>query len=141
MMKVVEILLIEDNRGDVVLLQEALKHIGWAHHISLVQDGREALAFLRSQDGFVGATRPDLIVLDLNLPLVTGNELLAEIRSDPDLGKIPVVVLTSSKADSDIRQTYGLRANSYLLKPLSFEGYVEVGRHIRECWRRASGGF
>jgi CheY-like chemotaxis protein len=139
MMKVVEILLIEDNRGDVVLLQEALAHIGWAHHLSLAQDGMEALAILRRRNGFAGAPRPDLIVLDLNLPLMSGREVLAEIRPDPDLGLIPVVILTSSKTDYDLLRTYGLPENAYIVKPFSFEGYVETGRQIQECWQRTSG--
>jgi len=137
MLQTAEILLVEDNRADEVLLKEALNHIGWPHSIQVAQNGVEALIFLR-QRVITGAPRPDLIVLDLNLPMLSGREVLADIRPDPDLGQIPVIILTSSRADYDILSVYGLPEDAYIVKPLLFEGYVEVGKRIRGFWQQAN---
>lgn len=127
-----EILLVEDNEGDAALLKEALSRVGWEHRLSTVSDGRSALRWLRRQEHFHQVPRPDIIVLDLNLPIVSGREVLAAIRPDPELGKIPVVILTSSTVDYDLVPTYRLQDGAYLLKPDSFDEYVSVARRIRQ---------
>ena len=130
----VEILLVEDNPGDVRLTQEGL-HEGKIHnHLSVASDGIEALAFLHRQGKYVDAPRPDLILLDLNLPRKDGREVLAEIKADHDLRRIPVVVLTTSSADQDIERSYDLAANCYITKPVDFQSFVDVVKSIEDFW-------
>lgn len=130
----VEILLVEDNPGDVRLTIEALKEGKVRNNLSVVKDGVEALAFLRREGPFAGATRPDLILLDLNLPKKDGREVLAEIKEDGALRRIPVVVLTTSKAEEDILRTYDLHANCYITKPVDLEQFISVVRSIDDFW-------
>ena len=129
-----EILLVEDNPGDVELTQEALESAKISNHLTVVSDGMEALAYLRRQGPYASAARPDLILLDLNLPKKDGREVLAEIKEDEDLRVIPVVVLTTSKAETDILKTYKLNANSYITKPVDFAGFSQVVRAIECFW-------
>jgi CheY-like chemotaxis protein len=130
----IEILLIEDNPGDARLTREALK-AGKIHtRLSLVTDGEEALLYLRRQGQYAAAPRPDLILLDLNLPRKDGREVLAEIKSDDDLHRIPVVVLTSSAAEEDILKSYDLRANCYVCKPVDLDQFLKVVQSIEEFW-------
>jgi CheY-like chemotaxis protein len=133
-LKLVEILLVEDNPGDVRLTQEALKESKLVNKLHLVGDGEEALAFLRKQGNHASAPRPDLIVLDLNLPKKSGREVLAEIKEDPDLKRIPVVVLTMSKSEGDVLAAYDLKANCFITKPLGIEQFVEVVKSIENFW-------
>ncbi len=130
----IEILLVEDNPGDVRLTKEALKEGRVANRISVAKDGFEAMAFLRREGEYANASRPDLILLDLNLPKKNGREVLAEIKMDPDLKHIPVVVLTSSQAENDIVATYNLHANCYITKPVDFEQFISVVRSIEDFW-------
>lgn len=130
----VEILLVEDNPGDVLLTQEALRESKVANHLYVVRDGEEAMAFLRRQGLFDRAVRPDLILLDLNLPKKDGREVLAEIKADEDLKRIPVVVLTVSQAEEDILKSYNLHANCFISKPLDLEQFMKVVRSIEDFW-------
>ena len=132
--KVADILLVEDNPGDVRLAQEALKESKVKNKLYVVEDGVEALAFLRRQDKYAGVPRPDLILLDLNLPRKSGREVLAEIKTDENLKRIPVVVLTVSKAEEDIVKCYDHHANCYITKPLDFNQFMEVTKSIDEFW-------
>jgi two-component system, chemotaxis family, response regulator Rcp1 len=129
-----EILLVEDNRGDVRLIREGLDHDGVRLHLNVAQDGLEALAFLRRQDPYSSAPRPDLIVLDLNLPRKSGREVLADMKADPVLSSIPVVVFSSSQAETDIAASYGLRANCYIVKPVDLDQFLAVVRAIEDFW-------
>ncbi|MHC4513050.1 MAG: response regulator [Planctomycetota bacterium] len=133
-MRLVEILLVEDNPGDVRLTQEALKDSKLVNKLHVVGDGDEALAFLRKQNEHANAPRPDLIVLDLNLPKKSGREVLAEIKEDPDLRRIPVVVLTISTSEGDVLETYDLHANCFITKPIGLEQFLEVVRSIEDFW-------
>jgi len=130
----VEILLVEDNPGDVRLTQEALKDNKVHNHLHVVGDGVEALAFLRGEGRYAGSPRPDLILLDLNLPRKDGREVLAEIKADTELRRIPVVVLTTSKAEEDILRAYDLSANCYITKPVDFDQFIRVVRSIEDFW-------
>lgn len=130
----IEILLVEDNPGDVRLTIEALKEGKVRNRLSVARDGVEALAFLRRQGPHAGSTRPDLILLDLNLPRKDGREVLAEIKEDSSLRRIPVVVLTTSKAEEDILRTYDLHANCYITKPVDLEQFISVVRSIDDFW-------
>jgi two-component system, chemotaxis family, response regulator Rcp1 len=130
----VEILLVEDNPGDVRLAQEALRDAKMANNLNVVTDGVEALAFLRREGKHAGARRPDLMLLDLNLPKKDGREVLAEVKEDPDLRTIPVVVLTTSDADTDVIRSYELHANAYVRKPVDFDAFIEVVRTIEDFW-------
>jgi chemotaxis family two-component system response regulator Rcp1 len=130
----IEILLVEDNPGDVRLTQEALKDAKVLNKLRVVSDGVEALAFLRRQGKYVHAARPGLILLDLNLPKMDGRKVLAEIKEDPELKRIPVVVLTISKAEEDIIKTYELHANCYITKPVDLEQFMEVVKAIENFW-------
>jgi CheY-like chemotaxis protein len=123
----IAVLLVEDDPGDVVLIQEAFEHNKVRNSLRVVGDGVEAMALLRSDE-----PRPDLILLDLNLPRMDGREVLAEIKSDPVLRSIPVVVLTTSKAEEDILRSYDLHANAYVTKPVDFNRFIEVVRQIDE---------
>jgi CheY-like chemotaxis protein len=130
----IEILLVEDNPGDVRLTIEALKEGKVRNNLAVAKDGVEALAFLRRQGNYADASRPDLILLDLNLPRKDGREVLAEIKEDPALRRIPVVVLTTSKAEEDIVRTYDLHANCYITKPVDLEQFISVVRSIDDFW-------
>jgi two-component system, chemotaxis family, response regulator Rcp1 len=130
----IEILLVEDNPGDVRLTIEALKEGKVRNNLSVARDGVEALAFLRREGPHEKATRPDLILLDLNLPKKDGREVLEEIKRDAVLRRIPVVVLTTSKAEEDILRTYDLHANCYINKPVDLEQFISVVRSIDDFW-------
>ncbi len=130
----VEILLVEDNPGDVVLIREGLRGARAATHVSVATNGEAALSRLRRQGEFADAPRPDLILLDLNLPRLGGREVLAAIKSDERLRRIPVVVLTSSQAESDIAAGYDLHANCYVSKPTDLEEFLRVVKGIEEFW-------
>jgi CheY-like chemotaxis protein len=132
--RAVEILLVEDNPGDVRLTREALAEARVQNTLSVASDGIEALDFLHRRGGFEAATRPDLILLDLNLPRKDGRELLAEIKIDPELKRIPVVVLTTSQAEQDIVRSYNLHANCYVTKPLDLEKFLGVMRALEDFW-------
>ena len=128
----IQILLVEDDPGDVLITREAFAENKVRNELSVVSDGEAAMAFLRREKGFASAPRPDLILLDLNLPRKAGHEVLAEIKSDPDLQRIPVVVLTTSDAEEDILRSYDLHANAYVTKPVDFECFLNVVRQIDE---------
>lgn len=130
----VEILLVEDNPADVRLTKEALKEEKIHNNLNVVKDGIEALAFLRKQAPFQKAVRPDLILLDLNLPRKDGREVLKEIKEDENLKCIPVVVLTISDAESDILKTYNLHANCYITKPIDLTQFSKVVKSIQDFW-------
>lgn len=130
----IEILLVEDNPGDVRLTIEALKEGRFANLINVAVDGFEAMAFLRREGKYANAPKPDLILLDLNLPKKNGREVLAEIKMDSNLKRIPVVILTSSQAETDIVTTYNLHANCYITKPVDFEQFIRVVRSIEDFW-------
>jgi chemotaxis family two-component system response regulator Rcp1 len=130
----VEILLVEDNPGDVRLSQEAWKEARIRNRLHVAGDGVEALAFLRREGRYSAAVRPHLVLLDLNLPRKDGREVLAEMKNDPKLKHIPVVILSTSKAEQDIVKTYDLHANCYIAKPLDMDQFVRVVRSIEEFW-------
>ena len=130
----VEILLVEDNPGDVRLTQEVFKEGKVRNNMSVVRNGEQAMAFLRRENHFADAERPDIILLDLNLPRKDGREVLAEIKADPDLKRIPVVILTTSQAESDLVQSYNLHANCYIVKPVDLENFIEVVKRIEGFW-------
>ncbi len=130
----IEILMVEDNPGDVRLTLEALKEGKVSNNFRTVEDGVEALAYLRKEGQYANATRPDLILLDLNLPKMNGREVLAVIKDDPDLRRIPVVILTISKAEEDILKTYNLHANCYITKPVNLDRFLEVVKAIEGFW-------
>lgn len=126
----VEVLLIEDDPGDVLMTREAFADYKLRNNLAVVSDGVEAIAYLRGEGQYAGLPRPDLILLDLNLPRRDGREVLAEIKADDALRRIPVVVLTTSEAEEDVLRSYDLHANAYVTKPLDFERFVAVVRHI-----------
>ena len=130
----VEILLVEDNPGDVRLTQEALKESKVTNNLSVAEDGVEALAFLKREGQYADAPRPDLLLLDLNLPKKDGRELLEEIKADENLKRIPVVVLTTSKAEEDILRMYDQHANCYITKPIDFDQFIDVVKSIEDFW-------
>jgi CheY-like chemotaxis protein len=130
----VEILLVEDSPGDVRLTQEALKDSKLYNNLNVVPDGVEALAFLRRQGHYANAPRPDLILLDLNLPRMDGRQVLQEIKNDENLKRIPVVVLTTSSNETDIFITYNLHANCYISKPVDFTQFINVVKSIESFW-------
>lgn len=132
--QLVEILLVEDNAGDVRLTREALKEGRIRNRLHVVSDGEHALRFLRRQDEYADAPRPDLILLDLNLPRLDGREVLTDIKNDPRLKQIPVVVLTSSRAEKDLLSAYDQHANCFITKPVGFEDFMEVVRSIESFW-------
>ena len=129
-----EILLVEDNPGDAFLTKEALREGRFSHRLSVVEDGEEAMEFLRRQGKHCDAPEPDLILLDLNLPKMDGRELLAEIKEDSQLRHIPVIVLTTSDARQDIWGAYKLHANCYLTKPLEMEDFLQKVRSVEDFW-------
>ncbi len=132
--KVIDILLVEDNPGDVRLAQEALKESKIRNKLFVAEDGVEAIAFLRRQGKYADMPRPDLILLDLNLPRKNGREVLAEIKTDENLKRIPVVIMTVSRAEEDITKCYNHHANCYITKPLDFHQFMEVTKSIEEFW-------
>lgn len=131
---IVKILLVEDNPGDADLVREALRDNKVCNELHVVEDGVEAMAFLRRQDRYAYAPRPDLIFLDLNLPRKDGREVLEEIKADDDLKRIPVVVLTTSKQEQDILSAYNLCANCYVTKPMDLDQFLHVVRSIDTFW-------
>ncbi len=132
--KAIEILLVEDNPGDVRLTLEAFKEGGMSNNLHVVKDGVEAIAFLRREEGYADVVRPDLILLDLNLPKKDGREVLIEIKADEELKQIPVVILTTSNADEDILRAYNLHANCYIAKPLDLAQFITVIKCIEDFW-------
>lgn len=133
-MKEIEILLVEDNPGDVRLTEEALREGKVKNRLHVARDGVEAIEFLRRQGKHAGAPRPDLVLLDLNLPRKDGREVLSEIKNDPELKTLPVVVLTTSSAEADILKTYSLHANCYIQKPVDLDQFVQVVKSIDDFW-------
>lgn len=129
-----EVLLAEDNEGDVFLLREAFQQLRFPVHLHVVENGVECLAFLRREGRYVAAPRPDLLLLDLNLPLLDGRQVLATVVADPRLRSLPVVVLTTSANPGDLRQMYGLRCSTYVVKPLDFDDFERTIRLIGEYW-------
>jgi CheY-like chemotaxis protein len=129
-----DFLLVEDNPGDVRLTQEALRSHKVQNNLHVVGDGEEAMAFLRRQGKYANAPRPDIILLDLNLPRKDGREVLADIKSDPNLKTIPVVVITSSEAEQDVIKSYNLNANCYVTKPVNLDQFIKVVQSINDFW-------
>lgn len=132
--KPIDILLVEDNAGDSRLALEALKESKLRNNLHIVTDGVEAMDFLYKKGKYEQVPRPDLILLDLNLPKKDGREVLAEIKADPDLKRIPVVILTISKAEEDVLKTYNLHANCFITKPLDLNQFVTVVKSIEDFW-------
>ena len=130
----VEILLVEDNLGDARLAAEALKESKVSNRLHHVRDGVEAMEFLRRQNEYAHVPQPDLILLDLNMPRKDGREVLAEIKGDPGLRLIPVVVLTTSEAEQDLLKSYDLHANAFITKPLDLDRFIEVVHAIENFW-------
>ena len=128
--QMVDVLLVEDDAGDVLMTREAFEHYKIRNTLHVVTDGEQAIQFVRREGEFAGAPRPGLIMLDLNLPRRDGLEVLAEIKADPELRLIPVVILTTSQAEEDIVRSYALHANAYVTKPVDFERFIEVIRQI-----------
>ena len=126
--KAIDVLLVEDDPGDTLMIREAFEHHSITHSLHHVPDGVEAMAFLHGQGTYAGSPRPDLILLDLNLPKMDGREVLREVKQDPGLRAIPVVVLTTSEADEDILRSYELHANAYVTKPVDFDRFIEAVR-------------
>ncbi len=134
LVKPIDILLVEDNPGDADLAREALEDTKLHNRLHVVDDGEKALAFLRRQGAYAAAPRPDLILLDLNLPRKDGREVLAEIKSDDHLKRIPVVILTTSRAEEDVLKTYNLHANCYISKPIDLNQFMRVVKSIEDFW-------
>ena len=128
----IQILLVEDDPGDVLITREALEQSKVANDLHCVSDGEEAIQYLRQEGEYAGVGVPDLILLDLNLPRRDGREVLAEVKADPALRRIPVVVLTTSQAEEDVLRSYDLHANAYVTKPVDFEQFVRVVRQVDE---------
>ena len=133
-MKPARILMVEDNEGDVLLTRLALKDSKILVELDVVEDGVEAIDYLRHRGKHAGAPRPDLILLDLNLPRMDGREVLAEVKSDPDLRRIPVVILTGSSAEEDLVRAYDLHANCYVVKPVGAEEFAKIVKSIPTFW-------
>lgn len=132
--KPVEILLVEDNAGDVRLTREALKDAKVLNNLHVARDGEEATEFLFRKGKHADAPRPDIIILDLNLPRKDGREVLAEIKADKELKRIPVVILTTSKSEEDVLKSYNLHANCYVTKPLDLDQFIGVVKSIQDFW-------
>ena len=130
----IEVLMVEDDPGDADLTQELLQEAKIMVNVNVVDDGEKAIAYLRRQGAYIKAVRPDLILLDLNLPRKDGREVLQEIKSDPSLRRIPVVVLTTSDADEDILKSYNLGANSFVTKPVGLEQFANIVKSIEGFW-------
>jgi two-component system, chemotaxis family, response regulator Rcp1 len=133
-LKHIEILLVEDSPTDVIIAREALEEAKLINTIHVADDGVEAMNFLNKRGKFASAPRPDLILLDLNLPRKNGREVLAEIKADNDLKNIPVVVLTTSSAEEDVLRSYNLHANCYVVKPVEFASFVRAVQSIEQFW-------
>ncbi len=132
--KPVEILIVEDNEGDVGLIEEVFEEAKIRNNLHVAEDGEEAILFLHGKGKFSGSPRPDIIILDLNLPNKDGREVLREIKEDNTLKKIPVIVLTTSNAEKDILKSYDLHANAYVTKPLDFNQFIKVVESIGNFW-------
>jgi CheY-like chemotaxis protein len=130
----IEILLVEDNPGDVRLIRETLKDTKIVNNFNVAEDGEKALAYLRREAPYASAPRPDLVLLDLNLPRIGGREVLAAVKGNPNLRAIPVVILTTSKAEEDIVKSYELHANCYISKPVELDGFLQVVKSIEDFW-------
>jgi len=130
----IEILLAEDNPGDVKLTRKAFENGNVLNNLHVVEDGVEAMKFLRQEGEYTDEPRPDLVLLDLNMPRKDGKEVLEDVKSDPELRRIPVVVLTSSSAEEDVVKSYDLHANAYLTKPVDFGGFIDVVERIEDFW-------
>jgi chemotaxis family two-component system response regulator Rcp1 len=130
----IEILLVEDSATDVMLAEEALEQGKLRNNLSVVKDGVEAMAFLRNESPYADVPRPDLVLLDLNMPRKDGREVLAEVKADADLRQIPIVVLTTSQAEQDVLKAYGLHTNCYISKPVDFDQFVAVVQAIQQFW-------
>jgi CheY-like chemotaxis protein len=130
--EMIDVLLVEDDAGDILLIEEAFADNKLRNRLHVVRDGVEALAFLRREGEYADAPQPDLVLLDLNLPRKDGREVLAEVKSDESLRQIPIVVLTTSKAEEDVLRSYKLHANAYVTKPVDFDRFIEVVRQIDE---------
>lgn len=128
----IQILLVEDDPGDVLITKEALEHSKVANALHVVANGEEAMAFLRREGAYADMVVPDLVLLDLNLPRLDGREVLAQVKDDPVLRRIPVVVLTTSQAEEDVLRSYDLHANAYVTKPVDFAQFVNVVRQVDE---------
>jgi two-component system, chemotaxis family, response regulator Rcp1 len=136
--KLPDILMVEDNPADVRLTQEAFRYGNIHNTLSVARDGVEAIDYLHHRGSFADADRPDLILLDLNLPRKNGREVLAEIKADPSLMRIPVVVLTTSRAENDVLKTYDLHANCYVVKPADLDEFIDVVKSIEHFWLKAA---
>lgn len=132
--KPIEILMVEDNPGDIRLTKEALKEGKIINNLHIARDGVEAMEFLYKEGKYKNAIRPDLVLLDLNLPGKSGHEVLAEIKNNPDLKRIPVIILSISKLEEDILKSYNNYANCYIIKPVDFNQFVEVVKSIEDFW-------
>ena len=130
--RLIEVLLVEDDPGDVLLTREAFEHQKVANRLHIVNNGEDAISFLRKQGQYTDAPDPDLVLLDLNLPGMHGREVLAAVKEDPKLQTIPVVVLTTSEAEEDVLRSYQLHANAYVTKPVDFDRFVRVVKQIDE---------
>jgi CheY-like chemotaxis protein len=126
--RTIDVLLVEDDPGDTLMIREAFEHHSIPHELHHVPDGVEAMAFLHGEGKHAGSPRPDLILLDLNLPRMDGRQVLKEVKTNPDLSAIPIVVLTTSEADEDILRSYELHANAYVTKPVDFDQFIEAVR-------------
>jgi len=133
-LKAITILLVEDNPGDADLAREALEGSKISNNLFVAEDGEKAMAFLRREGPYAGMPRPDLVLLDLNLPRKDGREVLSEIKSDPELRAIPVVILTTSQAEEDVCRSYNLHANCYITKPIDLNQFLHVVRTIENFW-------
>jgi CheY-like chemotaxis protein len=129
-----EVLLVEDSPGDVRLTREALKEGKVRNNLNVVPDGVEAMAYLRREAPYGNATRPDIVLLDLNMPRKDGREVLAEMKADDSLKRIPVVILTTSEAEQDILRTYDLHANCYLTKPVDLDQFISIVKSVEDFW-------
>ncbi len=132
--RLVEILLVEDNPGDVRLTQEVFKEAKILNHLHVVGDGVDAMAFLRREGGYADVVRPDIVLLDLNLPRKSGRDVLEEIKGDPALRNIPIVILTTSRAEQDVLSAYGHHANCFITKPVDLEQFIYIVRSIGQFW-------
>ncbi len=133
-MKIIDILLVEDNPADIDLTKEAFEECKFANNLHIVSDGENALAFLRKESNFRDKPRPDLILLDLNLPKIDGREILVEIKNDDKLKQIPVVILTTSESKEDITEMYKLHANCYITKPVDINQFIKIVQSIGDFW-------
>jgi CheY-like chemotaxis protein len=130
----IHVLLVEDSPGDVRLTREAMRHAKVHNELHVARDGEEAMAFLRREGAYAGMPTPDLVLLDLNLPRKDGREVLAELKDDDELRRVPVIVLTTSAAERDVLESYDGHANAYITKPVDFERFIEVVRSIENFW-------